>query len=148
MEEILDAQRAGCPPEYINLHIPKGHPQYDPAGVGGKELPLLRTRYDMTTGYSPNNPRQQVKVQCHVVHSAHVTQTTREQHSLVYAAVSTSIILHVVLIFFQRQLFRPIYKRARFPADVTAEPNNENVFFQYFFEQLIHARLYSLQCSV
>ena len=100
VEEILDAQRAGCPPEYINLHIPKGHPQYDPEGVGGKELPLLRTRHDMTTGYSPNNPRQQVKGQCHVVHSAHVTQTTREQCSLVYPALSTRSSYYMSLLYF------------------------------------------------
>ena len=61
VEEILDAQGSSCPPEYINLNIPKGHPQYDPDGRGGREMPLLRTRYDMTTGYSPNNPRQQVE---------------------------------------------------------------------------------------
>ena len=60
VEEILDAQRAGCPPEYFNIKIPKGHPQYDPNEDGDKEMPVLRTRYDMTTGLSPNNPRQQV----------------------------------------------------------------------------------------
>ena len=42
------------------MKIPKGHEQYDPFKEGGKEIPILRSRYDMTTGLSPNNPRQQV----------------------------------------------------------------------------------------
>eukprot|EP00118_Oscarella_pearsei_P006944 m.32550 g.32550 ORF g.32550 m.32550 type:complete len:1691 (+) comp31668_c0_seq3:179-5251(+) len=60
VEEILDAQRGGCPPEYFNIDIPKGHPQYDPEGEGGKVLPFLRTRYNHNTGYSPHVPREQL----------------------------------------------------------------------------------------
>ena len=61
VEEVLDAQRPGCPPEYFNIKIPKGHEQYDKDNEGDIELPLLRSRYDMNTGYSPNVPRQQVR---------------------------------------------------------------------------------------
>ncbi|XP_041371604.1 dual oxidase 2-like [Gigantopelta aegis] len=60
VEEIMDSQRPGCPREFFNIPIPKGHVRYDPEGEGGKELPLLRTRFDARTGYSPNNPRQQL----------------------------------------------------------------------------------------
>uniref|UniRef100_H2YK35 NAD(P)H oxidase (H2O2-forming) n=1 Tax=Ciona savignyi TaxID=51511 RepID=H2YK35_CIOSA len=61
VEEILDAQRAGCPPEYFNIKIPKGDPLYDNGGTGEVEMPFLRTRYDQSSsGYSPNNPRQQL----------------------------------------------------------------------------------------
>eukprot|EP00058_Branchiostoma_floridae_P020949 XP_002606439.1 hypothetical protein BRAFLDRAFT_67691 [Branchiostoma floridae] len=61
VEEILDAQRPGCPIEYFNIPIPRGDPDYDPDSRGGRELPFLRSRYDMgSTGYSPNNPRQQL----------------------------------------------------------------------------------------
>ena len=60
VEEVLDAQRPGCPPEYFNIKIPKGHRLYDKENEGGKEMPLLRSRYDMRTGLNPNNPRQQV----------------------------------------------------------------------------------------
>uniref|UniRef100_H2Z327 NAD(P)H oxidase (H2O2-forming) n=1 Tax=Ciona savignyi TaxID=51511 RepID=H2Z327_CIOSA len=61
VEEILDAQRPGCPPEYFNIKIPKGDPLYDANGTGEVEIPFLRSRYDMSsTGYSPNNPRQQL----------------------------------------------------------------------------------------
>jgi len=61
VEEILDAQRAGCPPEYFNIPIPKGHSLFDPEEKGGRELPFLRSRYDMRTGFSPNAPREQVR---------------------------------------------------------------------------------------
>lgn len=60
VEEILDAQRPGCPPEYENIPIPRDHPL---RAKGAKEMPFLRTRYDMTTGYSPNVPREQVELQ-------------------------------------------------------------------------------------
>ena len=60
VEEILDAQRAGCPPEYFNMRIPLCHPLYDRDCRGDREIPFLRTRYDFGTGYNPNNPRQQV----------------------------------------------------------------------------------------
>ena len=60
VEEILDAQRPGCPPEYFNIPIPKGHEKFDKEDTGDKYIPFLRSRYDQTTGYSPNNPRQQV----------------------------------------------------------------------------------------
>ena len=60
VEEILDAQRPGCPPEYFNIAIPKGHRLYDSDGDGGKYIPFLRSRYDKNTGQSPNNVRQQL----------------------------------------------------------------------------------------
>ncbi|KAK9695605.1 Ferric reductase like transmembrane component [Popillia japonica] len=56
VEEILDAQRPACPPEYFNIKIPDNHPYR----ATHSEMPLLRTRYDQRTGYSPNNPRQQL----------------------------------------------------------------------------------------
>ena len=62
VEEILDAQRAGCPIEYFNIPIPKGHPKFDPHDKGDRHIPFLRSRYDQRTGLSPNNPRQQVRV--------------------------------------------------------------------------------------
>ena len=60
VEEILDAQRPGCPREYFNIDIPKGHAQYDPNGEGGKVLPLLRSRFSQSTGHSPHVPREQL----------------------------------------------------------------------------------------
>ncbi|XP_042862256.1 dual oxidase-like [Penaeus japonicus] len=58
VEEILDAQGPGCPPEYFNIDIENNHDFARRPSL--KFMPLLRTRYDMTTGFSPNNPRQQL----------------------------------------------------------------------------------------
>lgn len=61
VEEILDAQRPGCPREFFNIPVnPDVTPDYDPERKGNVEMPVLRSRYDQRTGYSPNNPRQQV----------------------------------------------------------------------------------------
>lgn len=57
VEEILDAQRPGCPPEYFNIPIPEGH-EY--RNIGVPAMPFLRSRYDVNTGNSPNNPRRQI----------------------------------------------------------------------------------------
>lgn len=59
VEEVLDAQGAGCPPEYHNIPIEKNH-DYHKKSPHLDEMPFLRTRYDFTSGFSPNNPRQQV----------------------------------------------------------------------------------------
>lgn len=67
MEEILDAQRPGCPREFFNIKVdPDITPHFDPARKGDIEMPVLRSRYDQRTGYSPNNPRQQVSVRIHL----------------------------------------------------------------------------------
>ncbi|XP_063929411.1 dual oxidase 2-like [Zophobas morio] len=58
VEEILDAQRPACPPEYFNIEIPMNHTYR--TKPGHTVMPFLRSRYDQRTGYSPNNPRQQL----------------------------------------------------------------------------------------
>ncbi|KAI8789215.1 G-protein coupled receptor 126, partial [Biomphalaria glabrata] len=59
VEEILDAQRSGCPIEYMNIPVPVDH-KYNPNKIKDLEMPFLRTRYDQRTGFSSNNPRQQL----------------------------------------------------------------------------------------
>ncbi|XP_012942535.1 dual oxidase 2 [Aplysia californica] len=59
VEEIMDAQRPGCPREFFNIRVPKGH-KYNPSNKDDLEMPFLRARYDQRTGLSPNNPRQQL----------------------------------------------------------------------------------------
>ena len=60
VEEVLDAQAAGCIPEYENMRIPKCHALYDPECRSDREIPFIRSRYDFGTGYNPNNPRMQL----------------------------------------------------------------------------------------
>ena len=58
VEEVLDAQKPHCPAEYFNIEIPPGHEYRNSTGLD--QMPLLRTRYDASSGIGPNNPRQQV----------------------------------------------------------------------------------------
>ena len=61
MEEILDAQRPGCPREFFNVPVSEAVQEtLNPENKENLEMPFLRSRYDQRTGYSPNNPRQQV----------------------------------------------------------------------------------------
>ena len=60
VEEMLDAQRPGCIPEYENIRIPKCHALYDADCRSDRVIPFLRNRYDFRTGYSPSNPRMQL----------------------------------------------------------------------------------------
>ncbi|XP_030832129.1 dual oxidase 1 isoform X2 [Strongylocentrotus purpuratus] len=59
VEEILDAQRGGCPREYENIKIPDGH-EYLKEKEGISIMPFVRSRYSFNTGYSPNVPREQL----------------------------------------------------------------------------------------
>jgi dual oxidase len=61
VEEILDAQRPGCPPEYFNIEIPESH-DFQKKNPGKTAMPFLRSRYSQATGHSPGNPRQQVHI--------------------------------------------------------------------------------------
>ncbi|KAK3085235.1 hypothetical protein FSP39_000360 [Pinctada imbricata] len=49
----MDTQRPGCPIEYLNIQI-KG------SNEEKRSMPFKRSRYDKRTGFSPNNPRQQL----------------------------------------------------------------------------------------
>lgn len=60
VEEIMDSQRPGCPREFENIDVPKGHDLFDRERKGNVQLPFIRSRYDFRTGQSPNNPRQQI----------------------------------------------------------------------------------------
>ena len=60
VEEVLDAQRPGCIPEYEFIRVPKCHPLFDRDCRSDRFIPFLRNRYDFNTGYAPNNPRMQL----------------------------------------------------------------------------------------
>ncbi|XP_077451407.1 dual oxidase 1 [Stigmatopora argus] len=58
--EITNSRTPGCPPEFMNIHVPKGDPVFDPDGTGSVLLPYMRVLWDKSTGQSPGNPRTQV----------------------------------------------------------------------------------------
>ncbi|WP_411022885.1 peroxidase family protein, partial [Salmonella sp. s51228] len=60
VEEVLDAQRAGCSVEYLNLTVPLCHDLYDFDCNGYVAIPFPRSRYNKLTGQSPGVPREQM----------------------------------------------------------------------------------------
>ncbi|XP_071352391.1 dual oxidase 1 isoform X2 [Trachinotus anak] len=60
--EILDSRTPGCPPEFMNIPVPKGDPVFDPAATGEVLLPFQRGPWDKESGQSPSNPRTQVNL--------------------------------------------------------------------------------------
>ncbi|CAI5793052.1 dual oxidase 2 [Podarcis lilfordi] len=60
LSEILEADKPGCPAEFLNIQIPEGDPVFDPAGSGDVVLPFQRMQWAPGTGKSPNRPREQL----------------------------------------------------------------------------------------
>uniref|UniRef100_A0A3B3ZS71 Uncharacterized protein n=1 Tax=Periophthalmus magnuspinnatus TaxID=409849 RepID=A0A3B3ZS71_9GOBI len=60
--EIFDSRNPGCPPEFMNIPVPKGDPIFDPSSTGKVLLPYQRTQYAEETGQSPSNPRIQLNL--------------------------------------------------------------------------------------
>ncbi|KAM4619333.1 dual oxidase 1 [Polymixia lowei] len=60
--EIFDSRLPGCPPEFMNIPIPKGDPYFDPSGTGNVLLPFHRGPWGKESSQSPNNPRTQVNL--------------------------------------------------------------------------------------
>ncbi|XP_061825723.2 dual oxidase 1 [Nerophis lumbriciformis] len=60
--EIINSQIPGCPPEFMNIPVPRGDPVFDPTGTGEVLLPFQRGKWDKDTGQSPSNPRTQVNM--------------------------------------------------------------------------------------
>ncbi|XP_049580579.1 dual oxidase 2 [Syngnathus scovelli] len=58
--EIMNSRTPGCPPEFMNIPVPKGDPVFDPNSTGKVLLPFQRGPWDKDTGQSPGNPRTQV----------------------------------------------------------------------------------------
>ncbi|KAG8012730.1 Dual oxidase 1 [Nibea albiflora] len=60
--EIFDSRTPGCPPEFMNIPVPKGDPIFDPTATGKVLLPFQRGPWDKESGQSPSNPRTQVNL--------------------------------------------------------------------------------------
>lgn len=58
--EIVDSRIPGCPPEFMNIPVPKGDPVFDPTAIGEVLLPFQRGPSDKNSGQNPSNPRIQV----------------------------------------------------------------------------------------
>nr|XP_057932001.1 dual oxidase 1 isoform X2 [Doryrhamphus excisus] len=60
--EIINSRATGCPPEFMNIPVPRGDPVFDPTGTGEVLLPFQRGPWDKDTGQSPSNPRTPVNM--------------------------------------------------------------------------------------
>ncbi|KAM9351638.1 dual oxidase 2 [Symphorus nematophorus] len=60
--EIFDSRTPGCPPEFMNIPVPKGDPVFDPTATGNVLLPFQRGSWDKESGQSPSNPRTPVNL--------------------------------------------------------------------------------------
>ncbi|MEQ2250483.1 hypothetical protein ILYODFUR_001337 [Ilyodon furcidens] len=58
--EIFDLRAPGCPPQFMNIKVPKGDPIFDHNATGKVLLPFQRGQWDKLSGQSPSNPRIQV----------------------------------------------------------------------------------------
>ncbi|XP_055459664.1 dual oxidase 2 isoform X2 [Psammomys obesus] len=57
LSDLVSVEKPGCPAEFLNIHIPRGDPVFDPDKRGNVVLPVQRSRWDPKTGQSPSNPR-------------------------------------------------------------------------------------------
>uniref|UniRef100_A0A3P9PLI5 NAD(P)H oxidase (H2O2-forming) n=1 Tax=Poecilia reticulata TaxID=8081 RepID=A0A3P9PLI5_POERE len=55
--EIFDVRTPGCPPQFMNIKVPKGDPVFDPNATGNVRLPFQRGQWNKLSGQSPGNPR-------------------------------------------------------------------------------------------
>lgn len=62
--EVSESRTPGCPPEFMNIPVPKGDPVFDTLATGKVMLPFQRGLSDKVSGQSPSNPRIQVKWCC------------------------------------------------------------------------------------
>ncbi|XP_029009702.1 dual oxidase 1 [Betta splendens] len=60
--EIFDSRTPGCPPEFMDILVPKGDPIFDPTSTGKVLLDFQRGPWYKESGQSPSHPRQQVNL--------------------------------------------------------------------------------------
>jgi hypothetical protein len=60
IDHDLDLTGAVSPREAINVPVPAGDPVFDPDSTGTQTIPVNRSIYDLATGTSEDNPRQQI----------------------------------------------------------------------------------------
>ncbi|PVD36104.1 hypothetical protein C0Q70_03077 [Pomacea canaliculata] len=58
--ELTSTDDTSCPPEILEVSVPRHDPDFDPDGRGDRKMPYERRAYDRRTGQSPNSPRRQL----------------------------------------------------------------------------------------
>ena len=60
LDHDIDLTEGMNPIEPFPIQIPAGDPHFDPKFTGTQAMPMNRSRYDLSTGTAPGNPRQQI----------------------------------------------------------------------------------------
>lgn len=60
LDHDIDLTNTSDKHELFSIAVPKGDPYFDPNQTGVKTIPLERSNYDLATGLSKTNPRQQI----------------------------------------------------------------------------------------
>src|SRR5258705_6372073 len=59
IDHDIDLTANGSPADAFNVSVPTGDPSFDPNGTGTQSIDLNRSEFDVNTGTSTDNPRQQ-----------------------------------------------------------------------------------------
>lgn len=60
LDHDIDLTDGANPPELANIAVPAGDPYFDPDGTGTMTITFNRSLYDLASGISTDNPRQQI----------------------------------------------------------------------------------------
>jgi len=60
LDHDIDLTETASPKEAFPIVVPTGDASFDPSNTGTMTIPMARSRYDLTTGTSKDNPRQQI----------------------------------------------------------------------------------------
>ncbi|KAG0414764.1 hypothetical protein HPB47_008047, partial [Ixodes persulcatus] len=74
--EVLMASEPGCPIEFHRIPISRCDEMYDSKCTGQRYMPFHRAHYDVKTGQSPNNPREQTNLATSWIDASYVYSTS------------------------------------------------------------------------
>src|SRR5205823_4334154 len=60
IDHDLDLRTNTSPAQAMNIAVPSGDVWFDPASTGTQVIPMTRSGFDATSGFSVGNPRQQI----------------------------------------------------------------------------------------
>lgn len=82
IDHDIGFKRLASPAEPFNIPIPTGDPFFDPGQTGTQVLAFSRSKYDLSTGTGPGNPRQQINsvssyIDAHTVYGWNATRAAK-----------------------------------------------------------------------
>lgn len=78
LDHDLDLTLSGASAELFAIEVPTGDPYFDPNATGDEMIPFERSNYDLSTGLSKSNPRQQLNSISSFVDGSQIYGSTTE----------------------------------------------------------------------